>query len=131
MNKQQHKQQQQWQYQKRQQQVGPTTESNSNCKYIWGPKIFWVKKCWVQEIFGPKKVFVQKNLSSEKFGLKKVGSKNFGSKKMLGPNMVVRHFLFCPTQFGSKNIEFTKILGQVKFSSKKSLVSKKFLTWPV
>ena len=83
-------------------QVGPTLESNSILKFIFGPKKFWDEKSlgpkmfWVQksfglkEVLGQKKVLVQKIKGPKTFWVRK----NFSQKKYFELKTI-----FGPTKF--------------------------------
>ena len=58
-------------------------------------------------------ILVEQNFGSDKFGLKKVDPKNYGSKKNLGKQIFLDH-----TIAGQKN------WGQQNFGSKKILIPK-------
>ena len=88
-------------------------ESNSNFKCILGPKRFRVKKSVGFQIsLVPKKNWVENSVSTKIILVPiKWGPRNFESKIVVRKNFGSK-IIFGLSKFGSKNIEFTKILGK-------------------
>ena len=86
-------------------QVGQTPESNSNFKCILGSKIFGVKKICVQKNFASKKLFGPRILVRKKFWVKKecLVQQNLGQENFLGPTKFLVRKNFRPKNVGSKN----------------------------
>ena len=75
-------------------QVGPTSESNSNLKCIFGPKQFEFIRILISKKFWLKKVLVQKISGPNRFQVQK----DFGSNKILGQ----KKFVWVQRKFWSK-----------------------------
>ena len=91
--------------------VGSTPESKSILKCILGPR-----KCLVQANFSCKKFWFKNNLGRKNFVSKKV----FGpkivltTKKILGPKILGPYIFWVRKKLKSKGFWYNKILGQQK-----------------